>query len=76
MCGGEALCSVAEQCCNHMDLWDGKDIAPVSECSEKERNERMNESSCVGLAMRCERKSEKRETNVAAERTRQEPTGK
>ena len=32
----------------------GKDIDPESEMSEKERNERMTASSCVGLALRCE----------------------
>ena len=33
---------------------EGKDIDPGSEMSEMERNERMNDSSCVGLALRCE----------------------
>jgi hypothetical protein len=37
-----------------MDLQGGKDIDPESEMSEKERNERMTASSCVGLALRCE----------------------
>jgi len=31
-----------------------KNIDPGSEMSEKERNERMTASSCVGLALRCE----------------------
>ena len=54
MCGGEAVWSETEHGCNHMDLWGGKDIDPESELSEKERNERMTASSCVGLALRCE----------------------
>ena len=33
---------------------EGKDIDPGSEMSEMERNERINDSSCVGLALRCE----------------------
>ena len=35
MRGGEALWSETEQCCNHMDMQGGKDIAPES---EMERN--------------------------------------
>ena len=31
-----------------------KTYTPESDCSGMERNERMNDSSCVGLALRCE----------------------
>ena len=51
MCGGEAVWSETEHGCNHMDLWVGKDIYPESEMSGMERNERMNDSSCVRLAI-------------------------
>ena len=51
VCGGEAVWSETEHGCNHMDLWVGKDIYPESEMSGMERNERMNDSSCVRLAI-------------------------
>lgn len=54
MCGGEAVWSETEHGCNHEDLQGGKNIAPDSEMERKERNERMNDSSCVRLALRCE----------------------
>ena len=49
--GGEAVWSETEHGCNHVDLWAGKDIYPESEMSEMERNERMNDNSCVRLAI-------------------------
>ncbi|NLJ19530.1 MAG: hypothetical protein GX429_00130 [Bacteroidales bacterium] len=51
VCGGEAVWSETEHGCNHKDLWAGKYIYPESEMSGMKRNERMNASSCVRLAI-------------------------
>jgi hypothetical protein len=48
----------------------GKDIYPESEMSGMERNERMNDSSCVGLALRCEWRSVENKMSGKTERTR------
>ena len=55
MCAVVKLCGVKRNNAATIRIlaWE-KTYTPESDCSGMERNERMNDSSCVGLALRCE----------------------